>query len=350
MDHYLCAGGFYPEGGGQILAASLVASLRANGGELVTLARVRKILVKEGRACGLRLDDGLQLDAEVIVSNADVKRTLLELVGAEQVSAATQQRIAAARMSLPLFGVYLGLDIDLRSRLPNTNYWYLPSDDLEGQYQACYRGELPERPFAYVTIASNKVPASPHVAPAGQTNLQVMTIVPGDYAVWGLSHGPSHGEQYRRNERYLALKQRLTAQLIEALHELLPETREHVVYSEAATPATQERYTLSTGGTSYGLEGAVDQIGALRPTVATEIPGLYLVGASTTLGHGIARVLQGGMLAAGHILGRRLDREVAGGVVLGRVPEADAWAADPIAASRGRRGRRRGTAWPVARG
>jgi all-trans-retinol 13,14-reductase len=73
-------------------------------------------------------------------------------------------------------------------------------------------------------------------------------------------------------------------------------------------------------------------MGPLRLGPETEIPGLYLCGASTPSGHGIGSVLHSGVVAAGAVLRRNLLRAVAGGEVLGnpgRLPPVrddwDAW-------------------------
>jgi all-trans-retinol 13,14-reductase len=58
-------------------------------------------------------------------------------------------------------------------------------------------------------------------------------------------------------------------------------------------------------------------MGPLRIGPETEIPGLYLCGASTPSGHGIASVLRSGVIAAGAVLGRNLMRAIAAGEVLG---------------------------------
>jgi phytoene dehydrogenase-like protein len=112
--------------------------------------------------------------------------------------------------------------------------------------------------------------------------------------------------------------------------------REHVVWKEAATPLTQERFTHSTGGTSYGIEAACDQIGPLRPAAETALPGLYLCGASTASGHGIANVLRSGVVAAGAILETDLLHLLQSGQRLGdpsRLPPLRPdW--DPVPASR----------------
>jgi all-trans-retinol 13,14-reductase len=116
----------------------------------------------------------------------------------------------------------------------------------------------------------------------------------------------------------------------------VPGLRDHVVWQESATPLTQERFTHSTGGTSYGIEAATDQIGPLRPGAGTALPGLYLCGASTASGHGIANVLRSGVVAAGAILETDLLALLRRGERLGdpsRLPPLRTdW--DPVPASR----------------
>jgi len=316
LDHYL-KGAYYPRGGGQVLPARLVEVLRANGGEVRTRQRVDRILIEDGRAAGVRLTTGEELRAPTVISNADVKRTLLDMVGAEHISPATAARVDAYRMALPIFCVYLGLDIDLRERMPNTNYWYCDSFDLEDIYQTCYDGRLPEHFPLLITTASVKDPHTRRIAPPGCSSIEIMTWVPANYDVWGVHEGPAAGEKYHRDRDYRSNKERLTELMIDGAEHPLPGIREHIVWKEAATPVTQERFTLSTGGTSYGIEMAVDQSGPNRPAPATEIPGLFLTGASTTSGHGIVGTMRGGVATAGAILGRDVMREVEEGRVFG---------------------------------
>jgi all-trans-retinol 13,14-reductase len=98
---------------------------------------------------------------------------------------------------------------------------------------------------------------------------------------------------------------------------VLPDLREHGEWSESASPLTQARFTRSTGGTSYGIEWAVDQQGPLRLGPETEVPGLYLCGASTPSGHGIANVMRSGVLAAGAVLETDLIAAIRAGERLG---------------------------------
>jgi phytoene dehydrogenase-like protein len=317
-DHYM-RGAFYPEGGGQAMAGRLVEAIRAYGGEVRTRAPVKRVRVEDGRAVGIELEKtGAELDAPVVVSNADLKRTVLELVGAEHFAAETVERVRGFRMSLPLFAVYAGLDVDLVAEgLPNTNHWLWGSTDIEGIYAQVEDGQLPDENLAYVTVTSLRDPESRHIAPEGYTNLQVMTLVPHDYDLWNVERGPAEGGRYHRDPEYRRRKADLMEELLETAERVVPGLREHTHWKEAATPVTQERFTHSTGGTSYGIEYATDQMGPARIGYATDVEGLFLCGASTPAGHGIANVMFSGLRAAEVATGADLRRAVLAGEVLG---------------------------------
>jgi phytoene dehydrogenase-like protein len=153
--HYM-RGAFYPEGGGQVLAARLIEGIRAHGGVLRTRAPVARIRVEGGRVAGVELaKGGERIDAPIVVSNADLKRTVLELVGEGHFPASFVERVRSFRMSLPLFTTYLDLDLDLAALgAPNTNWWIWGSTDLEGIYDQLEQGRMPEVPLAYLTAAT----------------------------------------------------------------------------------------------------------------------------------------------------------------------------------------------------
>ncbi len=317
LHHYINGGAYYPRGGGQVLAAHLIDVISSHGGQVRTGTRVERITIDAGRVTGVTLRDGESLAVPVVVSNADIKRTYLELIGQEHVRAKAIARTERYRMALPLHCVYLALDIDLADRLPNTNYWCHPNLDTEAQYQYCYAGDLPDQLFAYITSASVKDPFSSHIAPPGQSTLEIMTVVPPHYRFWNVTQGPATGERYRRKPDYRSIKNEITDRLIERASEVIPGLEEHIVWKEGATPMTQERYTLSSGGACYGLEHAPDQIGPRRPGPRTSIRGLYLTGHSTPWGHGVVGVMTGGVGAASAVLGRNLRAQIRSGRVFG---------------------------------
>ncbi len=335
-DHYM-RGAFYPEGGGQVIAARLIEAIRAYGGEVRTRAKVKQVRVENGRVAGVILEKGDEsINAPIVVSNADLKRTVSDLVGEEHFNPDTVEKIRAYRMAFPLFGVYLGLNIDLAALgHPNTNYFIWGSYDIEGIYEKLEAGKMPEENMAYITTATLKDPVSRHLAPEGHTNLQIMTLVPKEYAMWHVDQGPvTAGNRYHLDKEYRRRKTELAEHLISVSEGVIPGLSEHIDWKESATPVTQERFTRSTGGTSYGIELSIDQIGPLRMSETTEIPGLFLCGASTASGHGIAGVMRGGVIAAGLILETDLLKAALRGEVFGDrnlLPELqedwDAWRA-----------------------
>lgn len=315
LDHYLKAGAYYPKGGGQVIAARLTEVIVAHGGAVRTKARVERILLEHGRAVGVRLTDGEELRAPVVVSNADIRRTFLELVGREHLPARMRRKVEGYRMALPLFSLYLAVDFDVRDRLPNSTSWIYPHADIEGIYADAYAGRVPARVPVFMTSGTLKDPDGHHSAPPGHSTLELMTIAPADHAAWGVGEGPVAGERYSRGASYLAAKEELSEAVLDTAEGVIPDLREHIVYRDASTPITQERFTLSTGGACYGLEMTRDQIGPFRPDVTTSIPGLYLAGASTRHQHGIVATLNGGVGTAGAVLGRDLFAELKAGAM-----------------------------------
>jgi ferredoxin--NADP+ reductase len=328
LHNYIKDGAYYPKGGGQVFAAHMTDLIRTHGGDVRTRARVRRILVDDGRVIGVRLQDGEKLLARVVVSNADIKRTYLDMVGREHLSAWTVRRVDGWRMTLPFVNVYLGLDVDLADRMPNTNLFSMPTwdsldllwtDTVQGigsRTPAAWQEELRGRLGAYVHSSTVKDPAG-HYAPAGHSAVEVMVPFVPDYRAWGVSQGPWHGEDYSSGARYLETKEAITEIMVDRAADVIPCLRGHVVYREAATPITQERYTLSTDGAAYGIEMSIGQFGPLRPKPRTEIAGLYLAGASQAWGPGVEGAMLSGLHAAGAALNRDLAREVHAGLVLG---------------------------------
>ena len=298
MDHYLKSGGWYIHGGAPALINGFVRAIERGGGEIKLRSRVERVLVEGGRAVGVRLAKGGELRAPVVISNADAKRTLLEMVGEDHLSPTLAERLKEYRMALPLFVIYMAMHVPPEELgLPNSNINLFPDYTLEEQHEQCYAGQVPERPMVFISIASLKDPTGENLAPPGYTNLQLMTIAPAQLTSWGAEKSPAEGGRYRHRGSYETTKAVLRERMLAVVEEMMPGFIRNVVWEECATPLTQERFTLSSGGTSYGFEHTPDQFFSKRLSHQTELPGLYLCGASTTFGHGIAGAMVGGMVA-----------------------------------------------------
>jgi len=315
MLHYLDEGGYYPEGGGQVMSDRLAEAIEKHGGKILLSTRVERILLRDGRAVGVRLRNkhiGVRdVAARAVVSNADIKRLYLELIGPENVRKKTVRKVRAWEMAPALGMVYLGVRREaLGARLRNTNYWIYGTTDVEGAYRDVRAGRFSREPLLYVSIASLKDPGNPKVAPPGIVNLQLMSLAPHQPEAWGVSAADVANGAYSDQAPYRERKAEYTAALFRAAERVFPGLEKHVVFQETATPLTHTRYTLSTGGTSYGLALVPEQFLWRRPGPKTEIDSLYVCGASTYTGHGIAGAMASGVNAAAALVGREVWGEV----------------------------------------
>jgi phytoene dehydrogenase-like protein len=317
QNHYFVSGGWYPAGGAQVIADRLAAAIEAAGGDIRLRSRVTRIHVTDGRVRGVTFENKhlgtTRVDAPVVISNADLKRTVLELVGPEHFPPSWTERIAGFEMALPLFVVFLGLDVP-PEQLPygNCNRWWFGDYDFEASYARVTRGEMPDVPFLYVATASRKDPDNLRLAPPGHSNIQLMTIAPPQPAFWRVSADDVRAGTYEASEGYQAVKSELMHRMIAAAERVIPGLRDHVVFQEAATPLTQTRYTGATDGTSYGIAATPGQFLERRPGAATPIAGLFLAGASMRAGHGIVGAMTSGVQAADRVLGNGCAARVLG--------------------------------------
>ncbi|MFE5729527.1 phytoene desaturase family protein [Streptomyces sp. NPDC056528] len=305
-------------GGGQHLVASLVEVIEAHGGEVRTKARAERVTLERGRATGVLLSSGERLSAPVVVSNADQHRTMLELVGPEALPERLRSRLARTTYARPTASLFLAVDREFE-RPRDHNVWYFLDDDID----ACHADPSGAR-FALISPASG-------LAPEGHQAFQVLTLLPE-------ADPAAYGRGYRKEGTYTAGKHELTERLLDLAEDVLGPFREHLTHVELSTALTHTRYTGATGGTAYGPAATTRQVGAWRPSYATHVDGLYLVGASTRTGGGFPGVTIGAVLCASEILGRPLLEDVMAGAVVADadlLPErSDDW--DPLRVSRGR--------------
>ena len=216
------------------------------------------------------------------------------------------------------------MEVDLRDRIPNTNYYYAPSVEEPKRLfaeivgggsrpRAEWLADMAVNMPAFVHCSTLKDPDNPRVAPPGCSSLEVMTAVPlASTRLWS-GRG---GRDYRHDPEYLELKEQLSATLLNRAESAIPALKGKVAWQEVSTPLTQERYTRSSDGASYGLEPNTRQFGPFRPGCRTEVEGLFLAGAALAWGPGIEGSMLSGMHAAAALMERDLVREVRAGKVI----------------------------------
>ncbi len=265
-------GVWFAMGGTGEIVRGLARLIEKLGGRLRLGTEVTEITAEHGRATGVRLGDGTQLPADVVVSNADSALTYRHLVRREHRRTWTDRRLDRARYSMSLFVWYFGTnekydDVAHHTILLGPRYRALLHDIFESKVLAEDFSLYLHRPTA----------TDPSMAPEGCDAFYVLS--PGPQLDSGIDW-ERKAEPYRRAiERSLA-------------DTILPGLRESIVTSRVLTPRGFLHDYLSLKGAAFGMEPVLQQSAYFRPhNESEEHERLYLVGAGTHPGAGLPGVL-----------------------------------------------------------
>jgi phytoene dehydrogenase-like protein len=277
--------GFYGHvmGGMGAIAQALASSGRKLGVEIRTSAPVAHIDVRDGRARGVVLEDGTQIRARIVLSNADPKRTFLKMVAASELPNEFLHSIRGIKMEGPCAKVNLVLDAEPRftgtsptaTALERTFYTLVPSLAFaERCYDIAKFGEIPEELWVDCVVSSN---ADPSLAPAGK---HILTCF--------VQYVPYHLREGNWDEK----RELLGNRVIKKIAEYAPNVPNAMVARQVLTPLDLERtYGLTEGNIFHG-DLRLEQLFFMRPVSGwsqyrTPIDALYLCGAGTHPGGGV---------------------------------------------------------------
>ncbi len=297
--HYF-NGGYYPVGGGFAIPRAFVRALKRAGGELRLQTAVSQILLENNHVTGIRLQDGSEISADFIISNADPVMTFDRLIGQENLSRGLRSKLNSVTYSTSALSLFVAVDMDLRGMgYDSGNYWFYDDENVDQHYQAgltSYALHSDKPPMFFLTVTTLKDPSKMH---SGHHTCEIFTFV--DYAEFAQWADNPTGE---RGAEYEALKTRLTDRLLHAVDQRIPGFRDSIVFSDLGTPLSNEHYLAAHKGNIYGIAKKRFQVGPLAFPIRTEVKNLYMVGAST-MSHGVSGVTGTGLTAARQILGCR---------------------------------------------
>ena len=298
MDHYF-QGGFYPMGGGAAIVKAMTNAIKKYGGEIHTGQAVKKIIVegdKKLKAVGIVLQNGEQIKAKRIISNAD-PATTYKLVGHENLSSKLLKKLTKTRYSVTSLMFFLTVDMDIRQAgIDSGNIWFMPNKDLDEIYDNLTKVNIlatDEFESLFISCSSLKDPLS---FDGRHHTIEVVTFI--DYSSFKTIKVEGHGN----NEQYLKMKERLAEKLLNTLKRILPAVHKNIVHMDMGTPVTNEHYINSTKGNVYGTEKSFWQTGPFSYTAKTEIEDLYMC-SSSIMSHGVAGSSYSGVKTAAAILG-----------------------------------------------
>jgi all-trans-retinol 13,14-reductase len=305
--HYM-HGGYYPVGGASRMAQTIIPVIQQAGGEVFTYASVEKILVGERGVTGVRMADGTDINAPIVISNAGVFNTFEYLLD-ESVPqrAAYLERLGNVEPSMSSICLYIGLQETAEDLgLPKTNLWIYPSEHYEAELAAFEADPEADFPLVYVSFPSAKDPSFTTRYP-GRSTIEI--VAPGPHAWFAPWADKPWG---KRGEDYEALKERLSQRLLRKLYEKMPELEGKVDFYELSTSLSTNYFCRYKHGEIYGIDHTPQRFEQdwLKPK--TDIPGLYLTG-QDVLTCGVVGAMVGGLLTAiqlGGLKGLQLARKM----------------------------------------
>jgi phytoene dehydrogenase-like protein len=270
------------KGGPGQLTRAMAEAARQAGAEIRTSAAVARVTIRDGKVHGVLMQDGTEVLADAVISNADPKHTFLELVDPIDLEPSFLARIrnyrcpgAAAKINLALGALPafrgVGNAADLAGRLqigPGIDY-------LERAFDASKYGEISREPYLDITFPTLH---DPSLAPSGRHVMSVYV----QYAPFTLANG----------RPWSSARGELAASVKGVLEQYAPGIERTIVHEQVITPEDLRSTYGLTGGHILHGEPSLDQLFTMRPVLGwaryrSPIERLYLCGAGTHPGGGL---------------------------------------------------------------
>jgi all-trans-retinol 13,14-reductase len=288
VGHFL-GGGYYPVGGSSSIARGIEPVITEKGGALVTNADVDRVLIEKDRARGVRMADGREFLAPLVISDAGIANTWSRLLPSNGAS----QPVAA---SMSYVCLYVGLDrSDAELQFNGTNHWLFPGPDHDRYCDAFEKDPHAEFPLVFVSFPSSKDPSWPARYPNRST---VEMVAPASFewfAEW------KDAKWMKRGADYDGKKDRFKQRLLDVLYARWPQSKGHVKHAELSTPLSVRHFSAHPHGELYGLSQPPERF-TIRLGPRTKYAGFFLTGADIAMA-GVAGALVGGVITTSAILG-----------------------------------------------
>jgi phytoene dehydrogenase-like protein len=290
----------FAKGGSGGVSGAIASAARSLGVEVRVEAGVKQVRVKGGRAVGVVLENGDEIESKVVMSAADPKRTFLQFVEQkyfpdEFVTSIQNFRVRGSsgkvNVALSKLPNFTALPFEGRghdSVLHRGAVSISPSIDyIERAYDDAKYGQISKRPYLDMIFPSM---IDPDMAPPGQHVMSCFV----QYAPYDIEGGWDDAKRDQLGEAVIA-----------TIEEYAPNIRECIVGMQVISPKDIERIAGITGGNIFHGELLLHQIFFLRPTpqwadFRTPLKGYYFGAAGAHPGGGVMGAA--GMLAAKEML------------------------------------------------
>ncbi|UCD98259.1 MAG: phytoene desaturase [Chloroflexota bacterium] len=268
----LALGMWFPKGGIYRLIEDMVTLAGEMGVTIRTNAPVKEIRIHKGKVLGVELENGEQIDAEIVISNADLPYTYQKLINGNAVRDYSEQKLDRMSYACSGYILYLGVDRTY-SHVQHQSLYF--SEDYKANLDAIFKSKtLPKDPSFHLSIPTV---TDPDLAPEGHSGIYVLAPMPN------LSAGINWEEAAPI----------VREQLLDQLERIIdPSLRSHIVWQREYRPTDWENDVNAVLGTAFGsLSHGFLQSSYFRPNNKSQhTQGLYFVGQSTYPGIGMPMV------------------------------------------------------------
>lgn len=283
-------------GGGDSLAAALVAEFRKAGGTLKLRSRVTQINFNDAQTKAEISTNKESYSADLVIGGIH-PRLLFSLIKKVSSKPAFEKRLFNMKESIGFLGLYAEANPDELGFKIDRNYFAIDVKSLSQFEFAKNNEQLKLGDFPALYLARNM---RWHEPPSSQ--LTALTIhAPGPHQWFEKFKDERWG---RRGQDYKNLKKHLAEKLIEKVELTWPGTAAAIKNYELSTPLSNIHFNPSFQGSPYGVYHSIDNTGARALGPRTHIRNLLLTG-QNTLFPGIMSAAVSGLRTAGHILGTK---------------------------------------------
>jgi phytoene dehydrogenase-like protein len=285
----------FAKGGTGGISYAIARSAQALGAEIRTEVEVAQVMIKDGKAVGVALQNGDEIHADVVVTSLDPYLSFMKLMNPADLPGEFAKNVArcvyrgsSGKVNLaldraPELACKPGVGAQLRGAIsisPSVDY-------IEKAYDDAKYGNLPARPYIDIILPSM---IDPDMAPPGKHVMSCFV----QYAPYQLAQGTWD----ERREEFGDI-------VVDTLSEYFPGLKDIILHRQVLTPLDIERTTGLSQGNIFQGELSLSQLFFLRPAPGyadyrTPIRGYYQCGSSTHPGGGISGA--SGRLAALEIL------------------------------------------------
>ncbi|MCK5280711.1 MAG: NAD(P)/FAD-dependent oxidoreductase [Cyclobacteriaceae bacterium] len=305
VNHYF-EGGSYPVGGSSRIFNTIEPTIKSAGGDVFVNAEVNEVLIKNGKAIGVKMIDGKEFYAANIISSIGIHNTYNKLLKGQNVNPAKLRKINKLKYSVAHLCLYIGFkETPEALHLPKTNLWIYPDnyDHDENIRRFLKDPENEEFPVVYVSFPAAKDPDFQNRYP-GKSTIEIITL--SDYAIFQKWESE---EWKKRGQEYEDLKERYSQRLLQKLYEQMPQLKGKVDYYELSTPLSTRHFVNYDHGEIYGLDHSPERFASKEIHVKSPIKNLYLTG-QDMVSCGIAGALISSVVTSSVLTGKNMINKI----------------------------------------